>query len=128
MNERQDNQRLAADLRGLRFRIVELEGKVQLLAGGSGVLPAAALTPSIWGHEIFPAKITGDNQDGTYQARRQISTAMNTFADDSDDTATITVGNVSERGGYTGELSVNDIVLVRFDGLTSAGGTIYHVW
>jgi len=69
-----------------------------------------------------------DNADGSYQVRRQVATSGNTFIDDSDETAIITVYNVAERGGYTGMLSVNDIVHVHFDGLDSSNNAIYHIW
>lgn len=127
-NDSGESQQVSADLRSLRARIIGLESKVQLLTGGLAPSPAAALSPSIWQQEIFPARITVDHQDGTYDARRQVATACNAFADDSDDTAEITLGNVAERGGYTGALAVADIVLVRFDGLTAAGEAIYHAW
>lgn len=119
---------MSDESRALRARMVGLEGKVQLLAAGAAAQPAAPLSAALWRHEVFAAEITGDNSDGTYTAKRKVATAVNTFADDTDDTATITVGNVAERGGYTAALSVGDIVLVRFDGLTSAGAAIYHVW
>ena len=128
MSPSDESTRCLAELRSLRARVIELESKVQLLAGGSGPLPSAALSPSIWQQEIFPAKITQDHGDGTYDARRQIATAANSFSDDPDDAAEITVGHVAERGGYTGGLAVGDVVLVRFDGLTAGAGAIYHVW
>jgi len=128
MSDLHGDERLISELRSLRTRIAELQCTVQLLSSRSSPLPAAPLSGAIWGHEIFPAEITADGADGTYTARRLIATAANTFTTDPDDTAAITVGNVAERDGYTGDLSVGDIVLVRFDGLNTSGNAIYHVW
>lgn len=128
MVDESTNRRLIVELRNLRARICELEGRMQLSAATLGSSPTSPLSPAVWRQEIFPAQITADNQDGTYQAKRLIATGANSFTDDSDDTTQITIGNVSERGGYTGELTSGDVVLVRFDGMTSQSAAIYHVW
>ena len=128
MSEIQETQRVTVELRSLRARMVALESRLQLLGDGAWPLPAARFSPATWGQEIFPAEITADHEDGTYEARRLVATGRNAFATDGDDPAEITVGNVAERGGYVGGLSVGDVVLVRFDGLTSQGEAIYHVW
>jgi len=128
MSERTVADRLTSELRSLRARISELECKVKLMSGTVGSLPSVPLTPAVWRGEVFSGEITVDNQDGTYQAKRLLADGTNSFTDDTEDTTQITVGNVSERGGYVGELSVGDVVLIRFDGLTSQGDPIYHVW
>ena len=128
MTEIQENRSVMAELRSVRARLLALERRVQLLGGGAWPLAAARLSPAIWRQEIFPAEITADHEDGTYDARRLIATGRNAFALDDDDAVEITVGNIAERGGYVGDLSVGNVVLVRFDGLTSEGEAIYHVW
>jgi len=75
----------------------------------------------------FWARITADHADGTYDTRRLIATAPNVFADDPDHPVPVLVANPAERGGYTADLSLGDLVLVRYDGLDAFDNPIYHI-
>ncbi len=119
---------IVSELRILRGRVLELEQQLTTGSKKSLQLPTAGLSPAIWTNERFPGKIVADNGDGSYQIRRQIATAGNTFSDDTDDTEILRAYNIAERSGYTGMYSVDDIVCVDFDGLNGSDEGIYHIW
>jgi len=116
------------ELRSLASRIFELEELIKSRTIEQAVVPVAPMSPAIFSQERFAGSITADNGDGSYQVRRQIATAGNTFSNDSDDSAIITAYNVAERSGYSGMYSVGDIVQVWFDGFDGADNPIYHIW
>ena len=126
--EKIDTSRIVAELRILQNRVLELEELVSGFKTAGACVPVVPLSPALWTQEKFPAEITADNSDGTYQARRLIAPDRNTFSYDDEDTSLVTVGNVAERNGYTGMYSTGNIVLVQFDGLNEANEAIYHIW
>ncbi len=116
------------EIETIKARIYQLGCKIINTDTDEVVVPTDELNPSLWTGERFPAQIVGDNQDGSYQAKRLIAAGGNTFTDDPEDTATITIYYVPERTSYTGALSIGDIVVVYFDGFDSSGNPIYHVY
>ncbi len=127
INSFADSGAIMSELRALSNRIFELEETLRLLIPDKSTIGIAPMSPAIFAQEEFAAKITSDNGDGSYQVRRQIASAGNTFVDDSDDSTIITVYNVAERSGYSGMYSVGDIVYVRFDGFDGSDNPIYHI-
>ena len=127
--ERDDQElfRLQSELRILQGRLLELEQLVTGWKSPGSIRPAVPLNPAIWVPQRFWARVVADNTDGTYQVRRQVATAGNVFIDDDDDPSILTAANVSERTGYIGMYSLDDIVHVHFDGLDSENGPIYHI-
>ncbi len=123
-----DLNSIISELRTLTSRIFELEEIIRSRTAEQTVMPVAPMSPAIFSQERFAGSITADNGDGSYQIRRQIATAGNTFANDSDDSVIITAYNVAERSSYSGMYSVGDIVQVWFDGFDAADNPIYHIW
>ena len=124
----QINNRFADEIRILQSRILELEQWLGNIKSSGAAEAFGVLSPSVWTQERFCARITVDNEDGTYQARRLVVPGANLFDDDPDDTAIITVANSAERIEYSGMYSVGDIVCVYFEGLDSSNDAIYQIW
>ena len=109
------------ELRWLRSRVLSTDSTAISY-------PLVPRSPLVATHHRLIVQITADNQDGTYQAKRKIALGKNTFADDPEQTGTITVANVAEMSGYVGDLSVDQILCAHYDGLDGLEQPIYHVW
>ena len=90
--------------------------------------PLAPRSPLAATQHRLMVQITGDNQNGTYQGKRKIALAGNVLDDDREHGDLITVANIAEISGYTGDLSVNDLACAYYDGLDATGNPIYQIW
>ncbi len=109
------------ELRWLRSRVLSTDSTAISY-------PLVPRSPLVATHHRLIVQITADNQDGTYQAKRKIALAGNVLADDSEHGDLITVANIAEIFGYTGDLSVNDLACAYYDGLDATGNPIYQIW
>lgn len=122
-------KRIVEDKLGLLdSELMELKEILSLKDPASLSMPFDELSPVVWVADTFPAIIVEDNQDGSYKARRVVAEGANNFIEDSENPEIITVYNVEERQGYTGALSLGQIVRVFFDGIDPEGRPIYHVY